>query len=260
MARFDGKVALVTGSSNGIGRATAILLAQEGAKVTITGRNSERLEETRQEILKSGIPAERVLAVVADLATEEGQNELINSTIQRRIGIDQPVSDYDKVMQINMRSVVTLTQKAKEHLIKAKGEIVNVSSIAAGPQSQPDMMYYGMSKAALNQFTRSTAVSLIQHGVRVNAVSPGGVTTGVGEAMGLPAGSFEKLAAFWESHKECLPSGKFGEPVDIANVIAFLADRKLSSYIIGQSIVADGGTTLVMGMQAYDLMSILTAP
>ena len=143
------------GSSNGIGRATAVLLAQEGAKVTITGRNSERLEETRQEILKSGIPADHVLAVVADLATEEGQDKLINSTIQKfgrldilvnnagtafidsqgRVGIDQDVSDYDKVMRINMRSVVTLTQKAKEHLVKAKGEIVNVSSVAAGPQA-----------------------------------------------------------------------------------------------------------------------------
>ncbi|KAF1752689.1 hypothetical protein GCK72_019244 [Caenorhabditis remanei] len=280
MARFNGKVALVTGSSNGIGRATAVLLAQEGAKVTITGRNSERLEETKQEILKSGIPADHVLAVVADLATEEGQDKLINSTIQKfgrldilvnnagtafvdsqgRVGIDQDVSDYDKVMRINMRSVVTLTQKAKEHLVKAKGEIVNVSSVAAGPQAQPDMMYYAMSKAALDQFTRSTAVNLIQHGVRVNAVSPGGVTTGIGEAMGLPAGAFEKMASFWESHKECLPSGKIGEPVDIANVIAFLADRKLSSYIIGQSIVADGGSTLVMGMQAHDMMSILTSP
>uniref|UniRef100_A0A1I7UBC6 3-oxoacyl-[acyl-carrier-protein] reductase n=1 Tax=Caenorhabditis tropicalis TaxID=1561998 RepID=A0A1I7UBC6_9PELO len=280
MARFNGKVALVTGSSNGIGRATAILFAQEGAKVTITGRNSQRLEETKQEILKSGVPDSHVLAVVTDLTSEKGQDELIDSTIQKfgrldilvnnagtavtdaqgRTGLDQDVSDFDKVMQINMRSVVTLTQKAKKYLIESKGEIVNVSSIAAGPQSQPEMMYYAMSKSALDQFTRSTAISLIQHGVRVNAVSPGCVVTGIGEAIGFPPGAFEKLAAFWESHKECIPSGKTGQPIDIANVIAFLADRKLSSYIIGQSIVADGGSTLVMGIQAHDMMSILTSP
>ncbi|EGT31731.1 hypothetical protein CAEBREN_30598, partial [Caenorhabditis brenneri] len=155
MARFSGKVALVTGSSNGIGRATAIVLAKEGAKVTITGRNAQRLEETRQEILKAGVPEDHVLAVAVDLVSEEGQDKLINSTIEKfgrldilvnnagtafvdsegRVGIDQDVSDYDKVMRINMRSVVTLTQKAKEHLIKAKGEVVNVSSIAAGPQA-----------------------------------------------------------------------------------------------------------------------------
>ncbi|EGT36476.1 hypothetical protein CAEBREN_05931 [Caenorhabditis brenneri] len=277
MTRFSGKVVLVTGSSNGIGRATAVLLAQEGAKVTITGRNAQRLEETRQEILKAGVPEDHVLAIATDLATEQGQDELIDSTIQKfgrldilvnnagaafndaegRTGVDQDVSVYDKIMQINMRSVVTLTQKAKKYLVETKGEIINVSSIGAGPQAQPTFLYYAMSKAALDQFTRSAAIDLIQHGVRVNSVSPGAVLTGFGEAMGMPAGMHEKYAEFISSHKECIPCGAIGQPIDIANIIAFLADRKLSSYIIGQSIVADGGSTLVMGMQAHDMMSIL---
>ena len=219
---------VLSGSSNGIGRATAVLLAQEGAKVTITGRNAERLEETKQEILKSGISEDNVLAIATDLATEKGQDELINSTIQKfgrldilvnnagaafndaegKTGVDQDVSVFDKIMQINMRSIVTLTQKAKKYLIEAKGEIINVSSIGAGPQAvgliiffkeakvlfqQPSFMYYGMSKAALDQFTRSSAIDLIQHGVRVNSVSPGAVTTGFGEAMGMPAGMNEKV-------------------------------------------------------------------
>ncbi|CAP26648.2 Protein CBG06324 [Caenorhabditis briggsae] len=121
----------------------------------------------------------------------------------------------------------------------------------------PDMLYYAMSKSALDQFTRSTSIALIAHGVRVNSVSPGAVITGIDEAMGMPAGSFEKMAKFWESKKECLPNGRVGQPDDIANIIAFLADRKLSSYIIGQTIVADGGSSLVMGMQAHDMMEIL---
>lgn len=152
MPRFSGKVALVTGSSNGIGRATAILLAREGAKVTITGRNAQRLEETKQEILRSGVPEDHVLSIIADLATESGQIELMNSTVdifgrldilvnnagaaitdlEGHIGVGTNVSVFDKTMRINLRSVVTLTQKAKEHLIKTKGEIVNVSSIAGG--------------------------------------------------------------------------------------------------------------------------------
>uniref|UniRef100_A0A1I7UBD1 Dehydrogenase/reductase SDR family member 4 n=1 Tax=Caenorhabditis tropicalis TaxID=1561998 RepID=A0A1I7UBD1_9PELO len=265
------------GSSNGIGRATAILFAQEGAKVTITGRNSQRLEETKQEILKSGIPEDNVLAIVTDLTTEQGQDELVNSTIQKfgrldilvnnagaaflddqgRTGVDQDVSCFDRIMKINLRSVVTLTQKAKKYLVEAKGEVINVSSIGAGPQAQPSFMYYGMSKAAMDQYTRSAAIDLIQHGVRVNSVSPGAVATGFGEAMGMTTGMDEKYFKFMESRKECIPGGVMGKPIDIANVIAFLADRKLSSYIIGQSIVADGGSTLVMGMQAHDLVEIM---
>ncbi|PIC24880.1 hypothetical protein B9Z55_018025 [Caenorhabditis nigoni] len=275
--RFSGKVAIVTGSSNGIGRATAILFAQEGAKVTITGRNAQRLEETKQEILKAGIPEDHVLAIATDLTTEEGQDKLINETIQKFgkldilvnnagaafnddkgvVGVDQNVSVYDKIMQINLRSVVTLTQKAKKYLVEAKGEIVNVSSIGAGPQAQPTFLYYAMSKAALDQYTRSAAIDLIQHGVRVNSVSPGAVVTGFGEAMGMPSGMHEKYEKFMETHKECIPCGSIGKPIDIAHIIAFLADRKLSSYIIGQSIVADGGSSLVMGMQAHNMMDIL---
>lgn len=140
------------GSSNGIGRAAAILFAQQGAKVTITGRNAERLKETRHEIKKSGIPAENILAIVADVITDEGQMRLINDTVRKfghldilvnnaggalmdaqgRVGMDQDISVFDNTMQINMRSVVTLVQKAKEHLIKSKGEIINVSAMAAG--------------------------------------------------------------------------------------------------------------------------------
>ncbi|CAB03851.2 DeHydrogenases, Short chain [Caenorhabditis elegans] len=160
-------------------------------------------------------------------------------------------------MQINMRSVITLVQKAKEHLIKTKGEIINVSSIASGPHGDSQMTYYGMSKADLNHFTRSSAISLIQHGVRVNSVSPGFTLTGFGDAMGFPPGALEKVIKHYASHKECIPSGVVARPGDIAQIILFLADRTMSSYIIGQSIIADGGSSLVMGMQAHDMLEIL---
>ncbi|ULT87629.1 hypothetical protein L3Y34_007057 [Caenorhabditis briggsae] len=210
--RFSGKVVLVTGSSNGIGRATAILFAKEGAKVTITGRNAQRLEETKQEILKAGIPEDHVLAIVTDLATEEGQDKLINETIKK----------FGKL------------------------DIL-----------YPALPYYAMSKSALDQYTRSAAIDLIQYGVRVNSVSPGAVATGFRQAMGMPAETYEKYTQFLQSHKECIPYGSIGQPIDIAHIIAFLGDRKLSSYIIGQTIVADGGSTLVMGMQAHNMMDIL---
>lgn len=186
---------------------------------------------------------------------------------------DQAVELYQKTFKLNFQAVVEMTQKTKEYLIKTKGEIVNVSSIVAGPQAvsfgkrqlqnysfnfqQPASPYYACAKAALDQYTRCTAIDLIQHGVRVNSVSPGVIATGFLGAMGLPETASDKFYNFMGSQKECIPVGHCGKPEEIANIIVFLADRRLSSYIIGQSIVADGGSTLVMGMQTHDLMSIL---
>ncbi|ULT87624.1 hypothetical protein L3Y34_007053 [Caenorhabditis briggsae] len=150
-----------------------------------------------------------------------------------------------------------MTKKVKPHLMETKGEIVNVSSIVAGPQAQPDFMYYAIAKAALDQYTRSTAIDLIQHGIRVNSVSPGVVATGFTNAMGMPDQASQKFYNFMAAHKECIPALVAGQPEDIANIILFLADRKLSSYIIGQSIVADGGSTLVMGCQVHDIKQMM---
>ncbi|EFO99729.1 hypothetical protein CRE_18864 [Caenorhabditis remanei] len=280
MSRFSGKTVIITGSSNGIGRSAALLFAKDGANVTITGRNADRLEETKQLLLKSGVSEKNINSVVADLTTSDGQDQLVNTTLKRfgkldilvnnagagipdttgAKGTDQSIDTYHKTFQLNLQAVIEMTKKVKPHLIESKGEIVNVSSIAAGPQAHPDFVYYSLAKAALDQYTRSSAIDLIQHGVRVNSVSPGAVMTGFGEAMGIPQEGFKKLYDFMAQHKECLPSRVVATPEDIANIILFLADRKLSSYIIGQSIVADGGTSLVMGTQAHDMMSILTAP
>ncbi|UMM37835.1 hypothetical protein L5515_009476 [Caenorhabditis briggsae] len=214
MTRFSGKVALITGSSTGIGKATAILFAKEGAKVTVTGRNTQRFEETKQEILNAGIPEDHILAIATNLATEEGQDELINETIKKFGRLDilgknriaQDISVYDKIMLINMRSVVTLTQKALKFLIEAKGEIVNVSSMAAGPQAQPSVTYYAMSKTALDQFTRSIAIDLIQHGVRVNSVSPGVVKTSFGLIEGMLQDKSIRKSSF-----SCMSTGHSGK-------------------------------------------------
>ncbi|CAO4377739.1 unnamed protein product [Caenorhabditis nigoni] len=277
MPRFSGKTVIITGSSNGIGRSAALLFAQDGANVTITGRNAERLEETRQLILKSGVSESHLNSVVADVTTSDGQDLLVKSTLDKfgkihilvnnagaaipdatgATGTDQSIDVYHKTMQLNLQAVIEMTQKVKPYLMETKGEIVNVSSIVAGPQAQPSAVYYAIAKAALDQYTRSTAIDLVQHGIRVNSVSPGLVATGFVNAMGMPDQASQKFYNFMAAHKECVPALVTGKPEDIANIILFLADRKLSSYIIGQSIVADGGSTLVMGMQAYDMMNIL---
>ncbi|PIC24871.1 hypothetical protein B9Z55_018019 [Caenorhabditis nigoni] len=277
MPRFSGKTVIITGSSNGIGRSAALLFAQDGANVTITGRNAERLEETRQLILKSGVSESHLNSVVADVTTSDGQDKLVKSTLDKFgkihilvnnagaaipdpngiFGTDQGVNIYHKTMQLNLQAVIEMTQKVKPYLMDTKGEIVNVSSIVAGPQASPKSIYYATAKAALEQYTRSTAIDLIQHGIRVNLVRPGIVETGFMTAMGMPDQGAKKCYNFLAEHKECIPVGVAGKPEDIANIILFLADRNLSSYIIGQSILADGGSTLVMGMHAHNMMDIL---
>ncbi|EFP00013.1 hypothetical protein CRE_18549 [Caenorhabditis remanei] len=289
MPRFSGKTVIITGSSNGIGRSAALLFAQEGANVTITGRNSDRLEETRQILLKSGVPEKNINSVVADVTTSSGQDQLINTTLAKfskidvlinnagasipdatgATGIDQGIDIYQKTLQLNLQSVIEMTKKVKPHLIETKGEIVNISSIAGGSHAvsnfiscfhepncfqQPDFIYYSCAKSALDQFTRSSAIDLIKYGIRVNSVSPGVVATGFIGAAGLDNEAAKKFYKHMAAHKECIPAGVAGQPEDIATIILFLADRKLSSYIIGQSIVADGGSTLMMAMQFGDAM------
>ncbi|CAI2353653.1 unnamed protein product [Caenorhabditis sp. 36 PRJEB53466] len=277
MARFSGKTVIITGSSNGIGRTAAVLFAQDGANVTITGRNAERLEETRKQILKTGVPEQKVNSVVGDLTTEAGIDELVNSTVTKfgkidilvnnagaavpdplgRIGTDTGIDVYHRTLEVNLQSVIEMTKKVKPFLMATKGEIVNVSSIAAGPQAQPDFLYYSIAKAALDQYTRSVAIDLIQYGIRVNSVSPGLVITGFSNAMGLPEDASKQFYDRMSAHKECIPARVAGQPEDIAHIIQFLADRRLSSYIIGQSIVADGGSSLVMGVHAHDFKKMI---
>uniref|UniRef100_A0A1I7V0D5 NAD(P)-binding protein n=1 Tax=Caenorhabditis tropicalis TaxID=1561998 RepID=A0A1I7V0D5_9PELO len=271
MARFSGKVAIVTGSSNGIGRATAVLLASEGAKVTITGRDSTRLEESRQSILKAGVPEENVNSVVADITSSEGQDLLISSTLQKcgkidilinNAGANIPdangktrtnagIDNLQKMLQLNLQSTVEMTQKTRPYLAKTRGEIVNISSIGAGPAAQPQSVYYSTAKAALDQYSRCTAIDLISEGIRVNVVQPGFVSTGFSTAArGLSSDESVKFYNSMGEKPHCIPAGYCGQPEHLASVIAFLADRKASEYIVGQTIIADGGSSLVLGFHA----------
>ncbi|CAB3397538.1 unnamed protein product [Caenorhabditis bovis] len=278
MSRFAEKVVIVTGSSNGIGRIAALFFAQEGAKVTVTGRNVERLEITRKLISDAGVSADNINVVAADVTTSEGQDKILNTTLAKfgkldilinnagaaiadpsgAAGSEMSLETLDKNFNSNTRSVVSLIQKCKPHLIESKGEIVNISSIAATDTAVSKFPYYAMAKAALDQYTRAIAEELIVHGVRVNSIRPGIVRTGFASAIGFPETAATKMYNYFEGKRDCIPAGVSGKPEDIAHLILFLADRKQSSYIIGQTIVADGGSTLVMGLHTHDMLKALT--
>ncbi|KIH61252.1 oxidoreductase, short chain dehydrogenase/reductase family protein [Ancylostoma duodenale] len=221
-------------------------------------------QATKRSIINAG-GKEDINAVVADVTDASGREKIVSSTVQKWGRIDILVSfnivlllsttlaTYLSELHIYLSkyifSVVHLIQLARPHLVKAKGEVVNVSSIAGQPKGVPSQgpkfMYYAMSKAALDQMTRSLAVDLIAEGVRVNSVSPGAVVTRFLQTAGASDADASKFYDTFASSADSLPIREIGQPEDIANVIAFLADRKASRYIIGQTIIADGGSMLV---------------
>lgn len=265
VGRFQDKVVIVTGSSNGIGRATALLFAEEGAKVTITGRSDEALQATKKGMQSVGAKDADILAIVGDLIDESIQKKIVEDTVSRFGGIDilvnnaggtapsntveqgfeQTMEAYDYVMNLNTRVVLTLTKLALPHLIASKGEVVMVSSIAALPLAMPGFPYYGMSKAALDQLTKALAARYIADGVRVNSVNPGIISTTIMQKQGFPEDMTRKFEAAMASDQNMVPAGRVGVAREVAEAIAFLADRRISSFIVGHSLVIDGGSSIM---------------
>ncbi|MBX3292497.1 MAG: SDR family oxidoreductase [Acidobacteria bacterium] len=243
------KVVVVTGASSGIGRAAALAFANEGASVVGIGRNEKALID---ELKISKASDGSIKPLLADLAEptqlERAVNEVIDSFgkvdvlvncagILRGGNIETTtIDEWDKTMNINLRSVFMLTQRFVPHLIGSKGNIVNVSSVA-GTRAFPNVLAYCVSKAALDQFTRCLALELAPRGVRVNAVNPGVVVTNLHKRGGM---SEEDYEAFLENSKNTHPIGRPGEPEEVANLIVYLASEK-AGWITGATYAIDGG-------------------
>jgi len=253
MDDLNGKVALITGASSGIGAATAILFARRGAKLSLTGRNEVNLQRVGDECVRVG-PAntERPLMVVADLSCEADVNNLADATIKKFGRLDILVNNagiaelgtiettsleqFDRVMRVNLRAAFQLTMLCVPHLIATRGNIVNVSSII-GSRSLAGMLVCSMSKSAMDQMTACTALELASKGVRVNSVNPGVIDTPAVPRMGM---SDEQLAKFFEHQKEVHPLGRVGDAEEVAQAIAFLASSS-ASFITGEHLHVDGG-------------------
>ncbi|KAF8373900.1 hypothetical protein PRIPAC_80329 [Pristionchus pacificus] len=264
MSFFSEKVVIVTGSSNGIGRGTAVLFAKEGAKVTITGRNAETLRETKQQCLQAGAREENILEILGDVTDESFAAKLVTATVEKfgkldvlvnnaggssfaNIGkgiLDIPIAEFDQMMDLNVKQVLRISQLAVPHLEKTKGAIVNVSSIAARHNLLP-FPYYGAAKSAPDQITIQMAGSLIKNGIRVNSVNPGPVLTNGVVAAGATKEEQDKM---FEGAGQIMPLGRVGVPEDIGKIILFLANRSQSEILIGHIVTADGGIMIKSAM------------
>jgi NAD(P)-dependent dehydrogenase (short-subunit alcohol dehydrogenase family) len=247
---FSGKIAIVTGASSGIGRATAIALARQGASVALVGRNERALRQTVIEC-----DSERVLTVTADVTKNEDLPRIISETIERFGGIDILVNaagilssgtiettteaQWDEMMTLNVRSVFRLMQLATPALIKHKGNVVNVSSVT-GLRAFPGVLAYCVSKAAVDQLTRCSALELASKGVRVNAVNPGVVLSNIHRRGGMDDESYSK---FLDHSKTTHPIGRVGQTEEVAELILFLASDK-AGWITGATYSIDGGRAL----------------
>lgn len=246
---FKDKVVIITGGSSGIGAETAIQFAQQSAKVVIVGRNEQKLRNV-------AVPCENAkgikpLVIKADVTIDSDVKSIVEKTIERFGQIDILVNNagivaeakiqdgievYDRVMNTNLRSVYLLTSLAVPYLIKTRGSIVNISSVA-GQKAVSKFVVYCTSKAGLDMFTKSLAKELGEYGVRVNAISPGPVKTDIIAAAGMDA------EAFVRSREATSPLGKIAVSKDIADMVLYLASDKANS-ITGSIYVIDNGRML----------------
>lgn len=247
---FSGKVVLITGSSSGIGAATAIKFAKLGADLSLTGRNTENLNKTAEQCKNEG--AANILITPGDLAKKEDIEQILHNTINHFQKLDILVNNagiyetdtiqtatlekFDRIFNINLRSIYYLTHLAVPHLTTTEGNIINVSSFS-GLRAVPWSLSYSMSKAALDQFTRCIALELAGKKIRVNGVNPGATLTGMQQRNGL---NEEQVKKFVEKCKETHPLGRPGLPEEIADAIVFLASEK-ACFITGVSLPVDGG-------------------
>ncbi|XP_034026800.1 3-oxoacyl-[acyl-carrier-protein] reductase FabG-like [Thalassophryne amazonica] len=250
VSSLKGKVALITGASSGIGAGTSVLFAKLGALLALNGRNENNLNKVAQECTSCG--AAELLLVPGDLTDENTVKGIVEKTVAHYGRLDILVnnagilimsgietldlSQFDKIMNINLRSVYQLTQLCVPHLIKTKGSIVNVSSVC-GRRAFSGVLTYCMSKAALDQFTCCVALELAAKQVRVNSVCPGVIITEIHKIAGMDE---EVYAKFLAKCKETHPLGRPGEVEEVAQSIAFLASDA-ASFITGVNLPIDGG-------------------
>ncbi|HEV8713684.1 MAG TPA: glucose 1-dehydrogenase [Candidatus Binatia bacterium] len=248
--RLEGKIALVTGSSQGIGRAIAVRFAQEGADVVI---NYHRAPGGAQEVLREVEAAgRRGLIVQADLSVTAEARKLVTTTVEHfgrldilvnNAGIETPApfwevteADYDRVLNVNLKGAFFATQTMVQHLMKTKrpGKIINISSVHE-ELPFPNFAAYCASKGGLKMLTRNLAVELGPLGITINSIAPGAIETPINTKL---LNDPQKLGALLAQ----IPLARLGMPQDVAGLAVFLASSD-ADYVTGSTYFVDGGLT-----------------
>ncbi|MEM6762522.1 MAG: SDR family NAD(P)-dependent oxidoreductase [Pseudomonadota bacterium] len=249
MRGLDGRIAIVTGGANGIGRAVVERFVDEGMSVMIADVDSE----AGHKVAELG-GDDRVRFHECDVAEKLDVRNLLAATLDafgavhvlvNNAGIlgggtflELTEDDFDRVMRVNLRGAFLLSQAVARHMVERveaggpAGAIVNMSSVNA-IFALPNQIPYSISKAALSQLTRTAALSLASHGIRVNAVGPGSIQTSLLAGVNRDAAAKKALLSR-------TPMGRIGEPEEVAAIVAFLASDE-ASYMTGQTVYADGG-------------------
>lgn len=248
--RLDGKVAIITGSSRGIGRSAALLMARLGAKVVVSSRKAEACEAVAKTIASDGgeaavIPCNvagksEVEALVAGTLDRWGQIDILvcNAAANPAFGPLAELTDdaFDKIMATNVKSNLWLCNQVIPGMAERGGGAVVIVSSIAGLRAAPMIGAYGMSKAADFALARNLAVEWSGKNIRVNCVAPGLVRTDFARALWEDKERLDKRNA-------TTPLRRIGEPDEIAPVVSFLASPA-AGFITGQTVVADGGVTI----------------
>lgn len=247
---IEGRTALVTGASSGIGYEIATVFADAGARVLATGQNEIALSKLKTQIQSDGGDCH---TVAADLTTTEGAEQLANAALEHfgRVDIlvnsagtaivgpavDYDIADWDQTMALNLRAPFILSKRLAPQMMAAKrGKIINISS-QTGVIALPDHAAYAASKAGLNGLTKALMTEFAPHNIQVNAICPTVVLTEMGKTLWSPPEKSEPFLA-------ATPLGRFGEPVEIADMALYLASPA-SDLVNGALLMIEGGYSSV---------------
>ncbi|HSE84341.1 MAG TPA: glucose 1-dehydrogenase [Thermodesulfobacteriota bacterium] len=251
--RLKNKIALITGGGTGIGRATALLFAKEGAAVAVSGRREHKLLGTVELVQKNG---GRAYHAVGDISKVSGTEKIVKETVREFGGLDILVNnagvfrknqiadfsedDYDYIMNVNLKGTFFMCKYAVPELKRRGGSIINISSISAikvyriSPTSA-----YAASKAGVNMLTKALAIELAPYKIRVNCICPAVVETELFETLGIPQDQIRERMKMWEPFH---PLGRNAKPEEIAYAVLYFASDE-ASWATGSIFTLDGGVT-----------------